>query len=83
MVAGRPTRIGLQLVVGASPEQPGGDGSAAGTCQQERDTGLTSLVSRQRLLSLAQRQRERERRPLPNLALHPDPPAVELDELPA
>src|SRR5215831_9449782 len=29
------------------------------------------------------RQRERERRAVPRLTLHPDPPTVQLDELPA
>src|SRR5215467_2038398 len=42
-----------------------------------------SLSSTTRISSfaMARRQRERERRALPHLALYPDPPAVQLDEL--
>src|SRR2546421_9264323 len=44
-----------------------------------------SLSSTIRMSSFAKahRHRKRERRPLPDLTLHPDPSAVKLDKLPA
>src|SRR5215468_11849574 len=41
------------------------------------------LEGRGCLLARTHRNRERERRALPELALHPDPPAVQLHKLPA
>src|SRR5215471_18588384 len=45
-----------------------------------RFLGLSSTI-RISSFAMADRQGERERRPLPGLALHPDPPAMQLDEL--
>src|SRR5215471_8353783 len=56
------------------------------TCSTSRTSfRFLSLSSTMRISSfaMAHRQRERERRSCPDLALYPDPPVVQLDELPS
>src|SRR5215475_4539030 len=50
-------------------------------CQSSPALFTPALQATIALLSPSQRQRERERRTLPHLALHPDPPPVQFDEL--